>query len=246
MKKTHLTATLCTLVLTALLFSSCATPTENASPPQSDSLSQSDRMDYESRIAQLKEAILDLKEEEFITKTEYEARIKTLTEEIAVLEARLSLMSSPDTGNDLPVGGKPTDTTRETTPETTPSTNTPSSIAFHYEVREGQAVILSYLGRESHVTVPATIGGYPVTSVEEAAFRNTAVSSVVLPDSITKIGWFAFADCKSLTSITLPASVSTIGYGAFDGSTSVTLYCPSDSYAAKYAASFGLRYKHQS
>ena len=243
MKHTRLTATLCALSLASLLFSSCTTTTP---PTDTETVSESDRADYEARISQLREDILTLKEESFISKAEYEARIKTLTEEIAVLEARLSLMSSPDTGNDLPVGGKPTDTTRETTPETTPSTNTPSSIAFHYEVREGQAVILSYLGRESHVTVPATIGGCPVTSIEEAAFRNTAVSSVVLPDSVTKIGWFAFADCKSLTSITLPASVSTIGYGAFDGSTSVTLYCPSDSYAAKYAASFGLRYKHQS
>ena len=243
MKHTRLTATLCALSLASLLFSSCAATTP---PTDTETVSESDRADYEARIAQLRESILDLKEEGFITKAEYEARIKALNEEIAALESRLSLMSSPDTENDLPVGGKPTDTTRETTPETTPSPNTPTSVAFHYEIREGAAVILSYLGKESHVTVPATIGGYPVTSVEEAAFRNTAVSSVVLPDSVTKIGWFAFADCKSLTSITLPASVSTIGYGAFDGSTSVTLYCPSDSYAAKYAASFGLRYKHQS
>ena len=246
MKKSHLIATLCLLSLASLLFSSCATPTENASPTQSDSLSESDRMDYESRIAQLKEAILDLKEEEFITKTEYEARIKALTEEIVALEARLTLMNTPDTGEDLPVGGKPTDTSQETTPDTAPPTDTPASIAFHYEIREGEAVILSYLGKEPRVTVPAAIGNYPVTSIEEAAFRATPVSSVVIPDSVTKIGWFAFADCPSLTSITLPASVSNIGYGAFDGCRNVTLYCPSGSYAAKYAISFGLRYEYHS
>ena len=248
MKKSHLTATLCVLFLTSLLFSSCATlsPSGSTPPTQSDSLSQGERADYESRIAQLKEAILDLKEEEFITKTEYEARIKALAEEIAALESRLALMNTPGTGEDLPVGGKPTDTSQETTPDTAPPTDTPASIAFHYEIREGEAVILSYLGKESRVTVPAAIGNYPVTSIEEAAFRATPVSSVVIPDSVTKIGWFAFADCQSLTSITLPASVSSIGYGAFDGCKNVTLYCPSGSYAAKYAVSFGLKYEHQS
>ena len=247
MKNTRLIATLCA-ALTALLCTSCTSlsSTETTPPTETGSISESDRADYEARISQLRESILDLKEEGFITKAEYEARIKALTEEIAALESRLSLMSSPSTGDDLPVGGKPTDTTRETTPDTSPSTNTPSSIAFHYEIREGQAVILSYLGKESCVTIPATIGGYPVTSIEEAAFRATPVSTVVIPASVTKIGWFAFADCKSLASVTLPASVSTIGYGAFDGCSSVTLYCPSDSYAANYAASFGLRYKHQS
>ena len=185
-------------------------------------------------------------EEEFITKTEYEARIKALAEEIAALEARLALMNTPGTGEDLPVGGQPTDTSQETTPDTAPPTDTPATIAFHYEIREGEAVILSYLGKESRVTVPAAIGNYPVTSIEEAAFRATPVSSVVIPDSVTKIGWFAFADCPSLTSITLPASVSNIGYGAFDGCRNVTLYCPSGSYAAKYAISFGLRYEYHS
>ena len=248
MKNIHLTATVCALSLASLLFSSCASlsPTGTTPPTETGTLSESDRADYEARIVRLREDILTLKEESFITKAEYETRIKALAEEIAALEARLSLMSSPDTGNDLPVGGKPTDTSRDTTPETTPSPNTPTSVAFHYEIREGAAVILSYLGKEARVTIPASIGGYPVTTIEEAAFRATPVSAVVIPDSVTKIGWFAFADCQSLTSVTLPASVSTIGYGAFDGCKNVTLYCPSDSYAAQYAVSFGLRYKHQS
>ena len=248
MKNTHLAATLCALSLTSLLFTSCASlsPTDNTPPTQTDSISESDRADYEARIAQLRESILDLKEENFISKTEYEARIKTLTEEIAALESRLALMNTPNTGDDLPVGGKPTDTSRETSPDTTPLDGATSSIAFHYEIREGRAVILSYLGKEPRVTVPDTIGGYPVTSIEEAAFRSTPVSTVILPDSVTEIGWFAFADCKSLTAITLPASLKSIGYGAFDGCDQVTLYCASDSYAAKYAASFGLRQKHSS
>ena len=103
---------------------------------------------------------------------------------------------------------------------------------------------ITYLGNETRVTVPSVIEGYPVTAIEEDAFRATRVTSVVIPYSVTEIGWFAFADCKALQSVTIPPSVEVIGYGAFDGCDSITLYCTSDSYAAGYAASFGLPHKY--
>ena len=37
---------------------------------------------------------------------------------------------------------------------------------------------------------------------------------VVIPESVTSIGDWAFAHCSSLTSITIPASVTSIGDGA--------------------------------
>lgn len=40
---------------------------------------------------------------------------------------------------------------------------------------------------------------------------------VVIPDSVTSIGNFAFYNCKGLTSITIPDSVTSIGNGAFSG-----------------------------
>ena len=39
----------------------------------------------------------------------------------------------------------------------------------------------------------------------------------VIPESVTKIGWFAFYGCSSLTSIIVPQNVTSIGYGAFGG-----------------------------
>ena len=38
-----------------------------------------------------------------------------------------------------------------------------------------------------------------------------------IPDSVTYIGWNAFAGCTSLTEITIPDSVTSIGNGAFSG-----------------------------
>ncbi|MBE6942231.1 MAG: hypothetical protein E7455_08120 [Ruminococcaceae bacterium] len=56
------------------------------------------------------------------------------------------------------------------------------------------------------------------------------LTSIVIPDSVTSIGDYAFYCCTSLTSITIPNSVTNIGYATFNGSglTSVT-YCGSEA-----------------
>lgn len=41
--------------------------------------------------------------------------------------------------------------------------------------------------------------------------------NTIIPNSITRIGDYAFAYCKDLTSITIPNSVKSIGYNAFSG-----------------------------
>ena len=112
-------------------------------------------------------------------------------------------------------------------------------------MRDGHAVIIAYLGDESHVRVPAVIEGYPVTSIEDDAFRGTSVVTVTVPYSGSEIGWFAFADCKSLAAVSISPSVESIGYGAFDGCQALTIICPADSYAAQYAQSFAIPHKEE-
>ena len=72
---------------------------------------------------------------------------------------------------------------------------------------------------DTEILIPTTYNGLPVVSVEASAFlNNTAITSVVLPDSITSIGEKAFNGCESLTSVTFGknSQLSSIGPGAFN------------------------------
>lgn len=81
-------------------------------------------------------------------------------------------------------------------------------------------------GTAADVTIPSRYQGKPVTMIDHAAFHNSAVTSVTIPDSVTSIHDSAFAYCSSLTNISIPNSVTYIGSFAFEGCTkleSITL-----------------------
>ena len=62
-----------------------------------------------------------------------------------------------------------------------------------------------------------------VTTIGVYAFANCSnLTSITIPKGVTAIGDYAFNGCKSLTSITLPEGVTVIGYEAFDGCTGLT------------------------
>lgn len=76
-------------------------------------------------------------------------------------------------------------------------------------------------GTAADVTIPSRYKGKPVTAINNAAFPNSAVTSVTIPDSVTSIPDAAFVNCSQLTNISIPNSVTYIGFSAFDGCASL-------------------------
>ncbi len=109
---------------------------------------------------------------------------------------------------------------------------------FAYKKQEdGTLIITQYKGDETVVTVPAKIGRSVVTAIEKYAFSPSAtlyglkcknksvrkqITEIILPNSVTNIGRYAFEGCSSLTSIAIPDSVISIGSGIFSDCTSLT------------------------
>ena len=52
--------------------------------------------------------------------------------------------------------------------------------------------------------------------------ENTEITDLIIPSSVTSIGYYAFEGCSGLTSVTIPSSVTSIGGRAFEGCSSLT------------------------
>ena len=91
-----------------------------------------------------------------------------------------------------------------------------TSEGYQYELlADGTAEITSYTGSDTEITIPSEIDGVKVTSIGKRAVARKAVTSVVIPNTVTNIGAYAFNYCTALESITIPDSVETIGENAF-------------------------------
>lgn len=86
---------------------------------------------------------------------------------------------------------------------------------------DNTAVIVRYKGTAADVTIPSHYKGKPVTMIDHAAFHDSAVTSVTIPDSVTSIPDDAFGFCSQLTNISIPNSVTFIGFSAFNSCTSL-------------------------
>ena len=85
-----------------------------------------------------------------------------------------------------------------------------------YSISNNEVSITGCDKSATTVTIPTKINGYPVTRIHHGAFDScSALTKVIIPDSITSIGDFAFQYCISLTSVTIPNSVTNIGTFAF-------------------------------
>lgn len=101
--------------------------------------------------------------------------------------------------------------------------------------------IIQYTGTAETVVIPSKISNYTVTALgngdaSQFVFNNNrrTMTSITLPDTLTKIDAWAFYGCNQLQSITIPESVTTIGNYAFYSCSSL-----SDVTVLNERASFG-------
>ncbi|MFA5448923.1 MAG: leucine-rich repeat protein [Clostridia bacterium] len=70
---------------------------------------------------------------------------------------------------------------------------------IEYYVENDRAVIVGYAGGEVSLTVPAIIGGYTVTKLNEKAFYGKSeIMQIIIPATIVEIGRDAFAECGEM------------------------------------------------
>lgn len=90
---------------------------------------------------------------------------------------------------------------------------------FYFDETTG--TITKYVESDTVVVIPSKINGITVETIDHAAFHDSAVTSVTIPDSVTSIDDNAFGFCSQLTNISIPNSVTYIGFSAFAHCTSL-------------------------
>ncbi len=81
---------------------------------------------------------------------------------------------------------------------------------------------------------------YSLDAEGEGFLQGTAIQSIVIPDSVHKIGHFAFYDCNKLNEIYIPKSVNSIVDTAFIGCDNLTRIVVSEENKNFYVTDIGL------
>lgn len=102
-----------------------------------------------------------------------------------------------------------------------------AEVCFTYETTNGAITITGGCACSGVVTIPDTLDGLPVTSIADYAFiffhcGNQNLLSVIIPNSVTNIGAYAFAFRDTLTNVSIGSGLSNLGNAAFWDCSSLT------------------------
>lgn len=138
----------------------------------------------------------------------------------------------------------------------------PALSPFEYTIGTEGIVITGWSENEAELVIPETIKDLPVIEIGQQAFENrTALETVILPDTVTVVGNYAFFGCTNLRSVTLnegllqisqeafaetaleetvlPSSLRSIADDAFWGCESISLSAQKDTYAYEWCVARG-------
>ena len=85
---------------------------------------------------------------------------------------------------------------------------------YTFTVNGGVATITGYTGADGAITIPSTLGGYPIVATGNYAFSSySLLTAMTIPNSVISIGFGVFWNCANLTSISFLGLVAptTIG-----------------------------------
>ena len=74
-------------------------------------------------------------------------------------------------------------------------------IAYEVSSDGTYAMVMGYAGDAKKIIIAEEYSGVPVTEIYSESFKSSSITSVVIPESITSIGKYAFYDCTALEEI---------------------------------------------
>ena len=92
---------------------------------------------------------------------------------------------------------------------------------YKYQLFDDDTVMITeYTGNETEIVIPATLGGFKVSTVGSSngygAFEGMVeITSITIPEGVEEIAACAFYGCTKLETISIPGSVWGIGQDAF-------------------------------
>ena len=93
---------------------------------------------------------------------------------------------------------------------------------FVFSTVDDKHTLSGYSGNASEIILPDNYKGENYAIGGNVFKNNSSITSIVIPSSVTSIGYSAFSGCTKLTSIVIPNSVTSIGSSAFSGCSGLT------------------------
>ena len=98
-----------------------------------------------------------------------------------------------------------------------------NGVIYEISADNTYAEVVGYEGSSAVVKIADEYEGLPVKSIfEEAFYENESITSVIIPDSVTSIGFYAFYGCPNLSSVVIGSGVKSIEDHVFSGCSALT------------------------